>query len=77
MTKKNQQTKDTLPLQSQMDKLSAIVEKLEKSEISLEESLALYEQGMTLVSTATATLEAAEQRVAIVTKDGEIQPLES
>ena len=76
MTERTPKNAQTPPLQAQMDELSVIVEKLEDPEVSLEDSLALYEQGMKLVSVATATLEAAEQRVAMVTADGEVQALE-
>ena len=77
MSDKAAQTNQSPSLQAQMDELSAVVEKLEDPDVSLEDSLALYEQGMKLVSAATNTLEAAEQRVAMVTADGEVQALES
>jgi len=66
---------DSPTLQAQMDELAAVVEQLENPEVPLEESLSLYEKGMTLVKQATSTLEAAEQRVALVTAEGEIQAL--
>lgn len=75
--KSDKNTSQAPTLQEQMTQLAALVEKLEDPEVSLEESLTLYEQGMKLVSAATTTLEAAEQRVAMVTTDGEIQALES
>lgn len=59
-----------------MNQLAAVVEQLENPDVSLEQSLSLYEQGMALVSDASKTLEAAEQRVAMVTADGEIQALD-
>ena len=76
MTERKKNPKDTPTLQMQMDELSVVVEKLEDPEVSLEDSLELYEKGMRLVSTATKTLEDAEQRVAMVTADGEVQALE-
>ena len=63
-------------LKEQMDALAHIVEKLEDPDVALEESLALYEQGMALVTTAGKVLEAAEQRVAMVTGDGEVQAID-
>jgi len=43
--------------------LGAIVEQLEGGELPLEESLALFERGVTLARRAQAQLDAAEQRV--------------
>ena len=73
MTDEEQKQPD---LKEQMSALSDIVEKLEDPEVSLEASLALYEQGMALVKRATATLELAEQRVAMLTSDGDLEALD-
>ncbi len=73
MTDEEQKQPD---LKEQMSALSDIVEKLEDPEVSLEASLALYEQGMALVKRATATLELAEQRVAVLTSDGDLEALD-
>jgi exodeoxyribonuclease VII small subunit len=64
-------------LKEQMETLADIVEKLEDPDVSLEDSLTFYEQGMTLVATAGKVLDAAEQRVAMVTEDGQVQPIDS
>lgn len=76
MTKKNDSAPEAPTLEQQMEALGSLVERLEDPEVSLEESLSLYEQGMKLVSEAGKTLEVAEQRVAMVTADGEIQALD-
>jgi exodeoxyribonuclease VII small subunit len=73
MTDEEQKQPD---LKEQMSALSDIVEKLEDPDVSLEASLALYEQGMALVKRATATLELAEQRVAVLTADGDLEALD-
>ncbi len=73
MTAEEQKQPD---LQEQMSALSDIVEQLEDPNVSLEASLALYEQGMALVKRATATLEQAEQRVAVLTADGDLEALD-
>jgi exodeoxyribonuclease VII small subunit len=44
-------------------RLSEIVEALEGGELPLEESLALFEEGVKLARTSQATLDAAEKRV--------------
>jgi exodeoxyribonuclease VII small subunit len=46
-----------------MTRLSAIVESLESGDLSLEESLARFEEGVRLARTSQATLDAAEHRV--------------
>ena len=76
MPKKPDNSTDAPTLKEQMEALATIVEKLEDPDIDLEESLALYERGMALVATAGKILEAAEQRVAMVTGDGEVQAIE-
>ena len=64
-------------LEQQMEALTAIVEKLESDDVPLEESLALYEQGMALAAQAGQSLDIAEQRVAMITETGEVQDLSS
>jgi exodeoxyribonuclease VII small subunit len=44
-------------------RLSEIVETLESGELPLEESLRLFEEGVTLARSSQATLDAAEKRV--------------
>ncbi len=70
-------TADTQTLEQQMEALATIVEKLEHPDVALEESLSLYEQGMKLVAAASQSLDAAEQRVALVTESGEVQDFNS
>ncbi len=69
---------DDLPFEEAVSRLEAIVATLEgKSEgASLDESLRLYEEGVSLVRRCAAELNAAEQRVQILqrTEDGEIAP---
>ncbi len=46
-----------------LSRLEVIVEKLEDESISLDESIALYEEGITLSKKCTETLEEAELRI--------------
>ena len=64
-------------LKQQMDELAAVIEKLEDPEVSLEDSMVLYERGMSLVGAATQALEAAEERVAMIGANDEVQPIDS
>ncbi|RPI71519.1 MAG: exodeoxyribonuclease VII small subunit [Desulfobacteraceae bacterium] len=54
-----------------MQKLETIVENLEKGELSLEDSLKEFEEGMNLAQFCSKKLEEAEQKVAILVKEGQ------
>jgi exodeoxyribonuclease VII small subunit len=51
------------PFEELYGKLEATVEKLEKGGLSLEESIAVYEEGMELAKRCQALLDGAEQRI--------------
>ena len=52
-----------------MERLENIVEGLEKGDLSLEESLKIFEEGMKLVSFCSRKLDEAEQKVTMLIKD--------
>ncbi len=52
-----------------MQRLEEIVENLEKGDLSLEESLKRFEEGMNLVNFCSKKLEEAEQKVTILIKE--------
>jgi exodeoxyribonuclease VII small subunit len=54
--------------------LESIVKKLEEGDLSLEQSLELYERGVTLSRYCHARLEAAEKRIEILNERGELKP---
>ncbi len=54
---------DTLKFEEALAALGEIVNKLESGEVSLEESIELYEKGMKLSKKCTELLEKAEQKV--------------
>ncbi len=57
----------------QLIALEAIVEKMERGGISLEESMGLYEQGTKLEKTLQKQLEESKQRMTVlVNRDGEL-----
>jgi exodeoxyribonuclease VII small subunit len=63
-----------------LTELESIVDALEKGEMSLEESLSVFERGIGLTRTCQQVLDAAEQRVRILTDarpDAEPEPFES
>ena len=52
-------------------RLEEIVSKLESGDLSLEESMTLFEAGITLTETCRSRLEAAEQKIQLLLKDSE------
>ncbi len=59
--------RDEIDLEAALNDLEGIVSKLEEGGISLEESLALFERGMKLVSLCQGKLDSAEQRIESLT----------
>ena len=52
-----------LEYEAAVSELESLVERLEKGDISLEESLKLYERGVLLIRDCQEALQAAEQKV--------------
>jgi exodeoxyribonuclease VII small subunit len=52
-----------------LTKLEKIVEEMESGEVSLEKSIAKYEEGMKLVSFCTQKLNEAEKKIEIIMKN--------
>ena len=46
-----------------IDEVEAIISRIERGDVGLEESLAQYEKGVSLVKVCRATLERVEQRI--------------
>lgn len=61
---------ETAPtFESALKDLEDVVQRLEKGELSLEDSLALYQRGIELSRTCHAKLEEAEGKIALLLKD--------
>lgn len=59
-----------------LERLTAIVQQLEGGDLSLEQSLALFEEGTRLSRSSQAQLDAAEKRVEeLLAIDGDGQPI--
>ena len=56
-----------------LKKLEMIVEKLESTDITLEESIKLYEEGLRLSKQCTQTLEDAVLRIEEISADSKIE----
>jgi exodeoxyribonuclease VII small subunit len=54
-----------------MQELEALVDKLEQGDLTLEQSLAAFERGINLTRDCQQALDAAEQRVRILTERSE------
>jgi exodeoxyribonuclease VII small subunit len=54
--------------------LETVVRKLEEGELSLEQSLTLYERGVTLSKFCHARLEDAERRIELLNERGQLKP---
>ena len=65
-----------IPFEEAIARLEVIVKTMEGDTVSLDESLALYAEGVALVRRLNRELDEAEQRVRILQKtpDGEIKP---
>jgi exodeoxyribonuclease VII small subunit len=66
---------DTTPdFEDSLRQLEEIVHKMEQGQLSLEESLGAFEQGIKLTRQCQTILKQAEQRVSkLMTKEGDIQ----
>ncbi|MFW6042477.1 MAG: exodeoxyribonuclease VII small subunit [Chloroflexota bacterium] len=63
---------ERLSFEEALAELERIVEKLESGDLSLEESLALFEKGQALARQCNEQLESATLRVEQLTEDGEL-----
>ncbi|MEL6550687.1 MAG: exodeoxyribonuclease VII small subunit [Pseudomonadota bacterium] len=57
-----------------MAELESVVGQLERGDVALEQSIALYERGAALKAHCEAKLKAAEEKVAAIQLDGDGQP---
>jgi exodeoxyribonuclease VII small subunit len=65
-----------LSFEEALFELETIVSRLEAGDLSLEESLALFQQGQRLARHCSGQLEAASLRVEQLTSDGEIMAVD-
>jgi exodeoxyribonuclease VII small subunit len=65
--------KDRFDFESALEELEALVTKLEKGDLPLEESLKEFERGVALTRSCQKELKEAEQKVNLLTEKGEEQ----
>ncbi|HHJ40351.1 MAG: exodeoxyribonuclease VII small subunit [Methylothermaceae bacteria B42] len=72
--------KRKVSFETQLKELEKIVTRLEQGDVSLEESLKLFEKGVQLASACQNALQEAEQKVQILTQangDSQLKPFHS
>ncbi len=75
MTQDKQQV--ALDFEQALSELEALLERMERGELSLEESLKHYERGVELGRACQRALDSAEQRIRILgRRDGALEPFE-
>ena len=65
---------DITDFESAIAELDRIVKKMEEGDLTLEESMALYERGLHLSRFCHARLEDAERKIEILNARGELEP---
>lgn len=60
---------EDLPFESLLERLEAVVDRLERGDLPLEESIATFEEGVRLSRLGQARLDAAERRVEALLSD--------
>ena len=65
---------DEMTFEEAMRELEAVVTRLERGDVALEESIALYERGAALKKRCEEELARAEEKVAQITLDAEGNP---
>jgi exodeoxyribonuclease VII small subunit len=68
--------KKTLSFEESMQRLEEIVRLLERGDVPLEESLALFEEGSGLIAQCGKLLDSAEQKVIKLKKGSDGMPIE-
>ncbi|MEN8213892.1 MAG: exodeoxyribonuclease VII small subunit [Pseudomonadota bacterium] len=81
MTKKKSNPKeaDSIPFEQALAELEALVETMEQGDLTLEESLKSFERGIALTRRCQESLQAAEQKVTMLSRasaDAETEPFE-
>ena len=69
--------KQALSFEQSLSRLEEIVRHLEKGDLPLNESLALYEEGTGLITACSSMLDEAEQKVVKLRKGPDRSPIES
>jgi exodeoxyribonuclease VII small subunit len=66
---------DQMSFEAAMAELETVLGQLERGDVALDESIALYERGAALKARCEAKLKEAEEKVAAITLDGSGAPV--
>jgi exodeoxyribonuclease VII small subunit len=66
------ESSEDLPFERALERLEAIVARLEQGDLALEEALAVFEEGVALSRRCAAQLDAAERRVEVLVREGQV-----
>ena len=75
-SKKSAQDKP-IPFEDVMARLEGLVQSLEEGDLGLEDSLKAFEDGVSLARKAQLALDTMEQRIEVLSSDGQLQPMNS
>lgn len=64
-----------MKLEEAFEKLNQIMDELEKSDVSLEDSFTLYQEGMKLLKTCNDSIDKVEKQLIILSESGETNEL--
>ena len=70
-TKKTSTSDKSVNFEQALGELEALVEKMEKGDLPLEEAMANFQRGIELTRSCQETLKAAEQKVQILMEQGD------
>lgn len=65
-------SKENMSIEETFAKLEETITQLEKEDISLEDSLKAYEQGMEYIKSCNEAIDKAEKKVMVIRENGEL-----
>lgn len=72
----SEDNKTTSDFEAALAELAALVERMEKGDLSLDDSLKTFERGIALTRTCQEALQNAELRVRKLTAEGTLEPMD-
>lgn len=72
----SENTKTTSDFETALAELAALVERMEKGDLSLDDSLKTFERGIALTRSCQEALQNAELRVRKLTAEGTLEPMD-
>ncbi len=75
-SKKTNTDENEMSINESFEYLDSLLEKLREEDLPLEESFALYEQGMKVVKKCSEKIDAVEKRVKVIDADGNVNDLD-